>query len=162
MNGKILKLLAVKDDKINILEQQLKDLQKLSVDEMYEKYKNVFTRAQLSELRRIPESSRNDHTYIKRLLSFMIENGDDDIRVSTINKLKPEVYEIVQEMFESRIKSASSNEFDYSSRYNEKKFRKHVSTILTRLRPVITKQNDLNVQTYELLEEGDDIEFQQI
>lgn len=144
------------------MEQQLKDLQKLSIDEMYEKYKNVFTRAHMSELRRIPESSRNDHTYIKNLLTFMIENGDDEIHGSTIKKLKPEEYEIIQELFESRIKFASSNEFDYSSRYNEKKFRKHVSTILARLRPNIPKQDDLIVQTYMLLEEGEDIVIQEI
>lgn len=143
-NGVILKQLAAKDEKINGLEQQILDFQQLSVDDMHEKYKHIFTRAQLSELKRTPYAARNDYTYIKSMVKFMFENGNTDILSSTVKTFDMEMYDIIEEMYESRVKAATSCSFDIASRYNGKKIRKYLSNALVALR-----QRDGRVLVYE-------------
>jgi hypothetical protein len=157
LNGSVLKLLAAKDMKIECLEKQIQDLTKTSIDDIHEKYKNTFSRAQIAELNRIPASARNDFTYIKTLLQMMISNGNSSILGSTVKKINSETYEIIQDLFESRVKGAASCDFDLASRYNEKVIRKHISTALSTLRSLARKENATNSASYEIFEDADQI-----
>lgn len=153
LNGRVLKLLAVKDEKIQSLENKIKSIE--SKANNFDKYIGVFTKQQLTKLRQVSANSRGDRSFVRMMLENLIENGHRNILNATVATLDAEVYEVMGELFEQRIEQSASSPFDYSNRNNVERFRRQVADAICYIK---SKQGQpKNICRYEITMDGDEI-----
>lgn len=149
----ILKISAQKDLRIAALEKQLQAVQPTDNNEMpannvdLSTFKEVFSVHQLNQLQSINHESRFDSTFVRRIILFLYEDGENADNLSLkkatkigdreINQIPHEIINLINAMLSFRLRAVTKKDVDYLHRLQ--KGNSLISKTLYRLRQ--SKQN---------------------